>query len=161
MGSAEVQFCSGQPLRARFGPNESVAGFGQRTDLRLPLDSKKSRFFRRPPRPDDAHGRFKNPGEITLAITTSGARASGKFPGRRIKAHSTSAYRFKKRQIRGVDDLHRPEARGAFAAAFLALELEHEPKIEVDVGEGADARETGRPHAGAARAAYNADTKHR
>ena len=62
---------------------------------------------------------------------------------------------------RGVDDLHRPEARGAFAAAFLALEREHEPKIEVDVGEGADARETGRFDAGAARAAYNADTKHR
>ena len=79
MGSAEVQFCSGQPLRARFGPNESVAGFGQRTDLRLPLDSKKSRFFRRPPRPDGAHGRFKNPDEITLAITTSGARASANF----------------------------------------------------------------------------------
>ena len=79
MGSAEVQFCSGQPLRARFGPNESVAGFGQRTDLRLPLDSKKSHFFRRPSAKGRPRLSLEDPGEITLAITTSGARASANF----------------------------------------------------------------------------------
>ena len=53
----------------------------------------------------------------------------------------------------------RAEARGAALCALLRRR--HEPKIEVDVGEGADARRTGRFDAGAARAAYNADTKHR
>ena len=32
-----------------------------------PLDSKRSRFFMRPPHPDDARRRFKIPGEITVA----------------------------------------------------------------------------------------------
>ena len=123
---------------------------------------KKVPFFRRPPRPDDAHGRFKNPGEITLAITTSGARASGKFPGRRIKAHSTSAYRFKKRQIRGVDDLHRPEARGAFAAAFLALQRQHELSSQQTLQvEPPDAGRHGRHDARRARTQYHDGAGHR
>ena len=36
-----------------------------------PLDSKKSRFFRRPPRPDDACRRLKNPGENHAGLHTS------------------------------------------------------------------------------------------
>ena len=63
---------------------------------------------------------------------------------------------------RGVDDLHRPEARGAFAAAFLALEREHEPSSpQVDVGEGADARGTGRHDARRARTQYDDGAGHR
>ena len=66
--------------RAGIGPCSSVQAGVQcgivpppgQSYLRLPLDSKKSRFFRRPPRPDDACRRLKNPGEITLANKTSG-----------------------------------------------------------------------------------------
>ena len=82
--------------------------------------------------------------------------------GRRIKAHITSAYRFKKRQIRGVDDLHRPEARGAFAAAFLALQRQHElssrPTLQV---EPPDAGRHGRHDARRARTQYHDGAGHR
>ena len=63
---------------------------------------------------------------------------------------------------RGVDDLHRPEARGAFAAAFLALEREHEPSThQIDVGEGADAGQHGRHDARRARTQYHDGAGHR
>ena len=155
--------------RGGIGPCSSVqAGFnaecaaGCAILLRLPLDSKKSHFFRRP----SAKGRrllpLKNPGEITLDKTSSGARASSKIRGREIKAHITSAYRFKKRQIRGVDDLHRPEARGAFAAAFLALQRQHElssrQTLEV---EPPDAGRHGRHDARRARTQYHDGAGHR
>ena len=52
----------------------------------------------------------------------------------------------------------RAEARGAAVCAFLRRRHESSEQVEFN---NADARGTGRPHAGAARAAYNADTKHR
>ena len=41
--------------------------------------SKKSRFFMRPPRPDDACRRFKNPGETALENPTSETEARDIF----------------------------------------------------------------------------------
>ena len=61
--------------------------------------------------------------------------------------------------LRPLQIVHaRAEARGA---ALCAIPSEHEPSSEQVEFNNADARETGRFDAGAARAAYNADTKHR
>ena len=64
-------------------------------------------------------------------------------------------------ETRCVDVLHRPQARGAFAAAFLALQRPHKqskPSLEV---EGADAGRDGRHDARRARSQYHDGAGHR
>ena len=69
--------------------------------------------------------------------------------------------RFLNIDTRCVDVLHRPQARGAFAAAFLALQRphkQHKPSLEV---EGADAGRDGRHDARRARSQYHDGAGHR
>ena len=64
-------------------------------------------------------------------------------------------------ESRGVDVLHRPQARGAFAAAIYALQRQHElsaPSLEV---EGADAGRDGRHDARRGRTQYHDGAGHR
>jgi hypothetical protein len=63
-------------------------------------------------------------------------------------------------ETRCVDVLHRPQARGAFAAAIYAFQREHALSAQVEFNNGGDARETGRFDAGAARAAPAAAAQH-
>ena len=63
-------------------------------------------------------------------------------------------------ESRGVDVLHRPQARGAFAAAIYALLRKHEPSLrQLDINK-ADAHKTGRHDARGTRAHYHDGAEH-
>ena len=64
-------------------------------------------------------------------------------------------------ETRCVDVLHRPQARGAFAAAIYTLQRECEPSLEVDVNKGAAADRPGRHDARRARTQYRDSAGHR
>ena len=68
--------------------------------------------------------------------------------------------RFLNIDTRCVDVLHRPQARGAFAAAIYALQRQHGPSLrQVDINK-ADARKTGRHDARGTRAHYHDGAEH-
>ena len=84
-------------------------------------------------------------------------RAGGNF-GTRVRS---IAQRDLNIETRCVDVLHRPQARGAFAAAIYTLQRQREPSLrQLDVNK-ADARKTGRPDARRARTQHHDGAGHR